>query len=305
MLRICRIQLAGCGVFSDPPTQLEAPLTLAGEKIRDPKALAAHFVEQLKIKELQPSQVRITFDSDKKQHFFRLVGKEALSATLIAQVANALPALNVRNAWQGRLVVDEDKQFDAFLKTSEREFPVAAAWHTATVEAYLMQNMFENALMRQMAQLRSDAPRSPQTVACMLSFTPHTELPRLTGKASEITDAPINLALERVGLAPREMTVPHKITVTEPAMAKLDSPVVEDGKILFQFALVEDAKVTVINTVGDTDPITFDHGAIELCNAKLAEVAPAARARMDQPATLAEIKAIGPARIVPLPKKPA
>lgn len=292
--------LSGCNPFSDPPTQLEAKLFVAGTTIQDEKALARHLTEQLNIVGLEADQVRIAFDKEKNTYFFRMVGKEALPPALLKQVVAGLATLNRDLTWQGKLIVEAeaDAKADAILKTNKREFAVTAPWNSVRVDAYLVTSAAENMLAR--LATAAGRPERPKQAACMLSFAPRDKLPPLTGKLSDFASGNGALAgLVHNPLFDQEVTLPHRITFSQPELAKLKEPVVDDGKLLFQFALVEDAKMTVIHTGGaGLDALVVDHGTVEHCKRKLREVAPDVQKLVDRFALLDEVSAIGPAQLV-------
>lgn len=296
------LSIAGCSLINDPPTQLEARLDLTGQSVENPKDLARQFVAQLGIEGLKPEHVRVVHDKEKKAHFFRVVGKQALSPELLKQVSAGLAGLNERYSLQGKLEVSADSDFDAFLKTSKREFPIRASWHKAQVQVYLVQS----ALERMLGSAMAGQGTPPRRVACMLGFEPQEPLPVLEGDVNKMfPDGKGGFTVLRpAGTSPREMTLPHEVKITHPELSKLEAPVVLDGRVQFQFALILDANVTVIGgSSADSKPSVIDHGTITRCREKLIEVAPKVRQLIDDAALLDEVRSIGPAQLMALPKQ--
>lgn len=295
--------LTGCDLFSAPPTQLEAKLTTSGPSVEDEDALARKLVQKLNVKDLKIDNVRVVFDKDQKATFFRVVGKEALPPALLQQVGAGLARLNQEITWQGKLIVEASPWLDAFLKTDKREFPIVAAWQGAEVEAFLLRSAAE-ALFGQTAFMLNKKDL-PEWVACVLSFAPNDKLPPLKGKMEDAEpehERPDIMIAGPSATAQSEITVPHRVIFTQAELARLKEPVVVQGKLYFQFALIEGADVTVAGGDGDGDPTTIDHRTIDLCRSKLREVAPKVQAMMDSAAMIGEVAAIGPARLVALPK---
>ena len=139
----------------------------------------------------------------------------------------------------------------------------------------------------------------------MLGFQPQEPLPELAGDINKMfPDGKGGFTVLRsAGIAPREMTLPHEVKITHPELSKLEAPVILDGQVQFQFALILDANVTVIGgSSTESKPSVIDHGTITRCRQKLIEVAPTVRQLIDDATLLAEVSSIGPAQLTALPK---
>ncbi len=300
--------LAGCNRPSEPPTQLEAELFASRSAIHDRDTLARDLIQRLNIKELKFENVRIAVDEDKKAYFFRLVGKDALAPELLKQVSAGLAQVNLDNFWQGKLIVEANAEVAeaavaAIMKTDKREFPVNVPWQSARVEAYLMQSASEFTLAGSTIVMpHYDAP---QHVACVLSFDPKDTLPELKGMLEEpVPENEDTLAkMRRRARLPSATTVPHRVVAAQPDLAKLKPAVVEDHKLMFEFALIKDVKVAAKDNGGQgIVPVTIDSSDIALCQNKLREVAPEVQNLIDRARLLADVSSIGPAQLVPMPK---
>jgi hypothetical protein len=116
------VLLGGCDLFGDPPTQLEAEITVVRE-LRDKDALVKNMVEYLALKGLPETQFRLVpSDGKANTYSLRLVGKEAIPATLLEQLATGLAAAGKERTWSAKLSVDAPAELDQFLKTKQRPF---------------------------------------------------------------------------------------------------------------------------------------------------------------------------------------
>ncbi len=299
--------LAGCNRPSDPPTQLEAELFASRSSIQDKETLARNLIQRLNIKELQFENVRIAVDEGKKAYFFRLVGKDALAPELLKQVSAGLAKVNLDNVWQGKLIVEANAEVAEaavaeIMQTDKREFPVSVPWQSARVEAYLMQSASEFTLAG--STIVMPHHNAPKHVACVLSFDPEGTLPQLKGLLKEVVpdNEDVSARMRRSARLPSATTVPHRIVAAQPDLAKLKAAVVEDHRLLFEFALIENIKVPATGSGGEgSDPVTIDGGDIAMCQSKLREVAPDVQKMIDRVGLLAEVSAIGPALLVVMP----
>jgi hypothetical protein len=141
----------------------------------------------------------------------------------------------------------------------------------------------------------------PKTALCMLSFKPQPALPKLEGTYEQVLGDGQNSATARLmrQLQPGQvMSVPHEVTFDAPELAEAfkEPPLAKDGKLMFQFGVIEDASVTEF--IGDTPAIDFGGTTHKKCAAELSEKYPALATTLARAALLEHVAAFGPARII-------
>ena len=146
--------------------------------------------------------------------------------------------------------------------------------------------------------------REPKTALCMLSFRSDPALPKLEGTVEQVygvTQQGRSLQL-MLRLQPGQVVgVPHAVTFDEPVLSKAfkEEPLARDGKLMFQFAQLEDVNVLDFN--GNEPALDMGGATQRKCAAELADKHPALASIVKKMALLESIKSIAPARMIALP----
>lgn len=301
--------LAGCE-YAKPPAQLEALLTLepgAGDQSDKVqlRALADSIVGYLGLAGIDSKNARVRFDEAKKAYYFEVYGKQPVPKALLDQVAKGLNPLDKDRSWPAKVEVAPLDHLDTLLGSKERNFPVRASWKDAQIDAYVVRAPDLGYAMPTLDP--TGAPKSaPKTALCMLSFKPEPALPKLEGTMEEFygksDDNDPHAQLRRRVMADRVLSAPHQVTFDEPELAKAfkEGAMAKDGKLMFQFAVLED--VNVLDFAGSkTAPMDLGGHTKQQCQSELIKHYPALSKIMDKVALLEHVKAFGPARMIALP----
>jgi hypothetical protein len=271
----------------------------AGDKTDEKslRALANQIVAYLQIKGVDSTNARVTYDPAKKAYYFEIFSRQPVPPALLDQVANSLNPLDVARSWPVKVDVAQHEHLDALLGSKERSFPVRASWKHAGIDAYLVQTP---GFAMPTAADPTGRGNLPQTALCMLSFKPQPALPKLEGTYEQVLGKGQDSASARLmrQLQPGQvMSVPHEVTFDEPELAGAfkEPPLARDGKLMFQFAVIEDASVTEF--IGDTAPIDFGGTTQKKCSAELSEKYPALAKTLARAALLEHIATFGPAHV--------
>ncbi len=304
------VLLAGCDWFKPLPAQFQSLVTLeaAAGDLSDEnssRALAANIVAYLDIEGVDSTNTRIAFDEVKKTYHFELFGKQRLSKTLLDQVAKGLDPSKIAQSWPATVEVAKLEHLDTLLGSKERSFPVRASWKHAGIDAYVVQSAFPGLSMPTAAD-PTGRGSMPKTALCMLSFQPEPALPKLEGTYEEVHGPEHDSArarLVRQLQSNQAIGVPHEVTFDDPELAKAftEPPMAKAGKLMFQFAVIEDASVTEF--IGDTAPIDFGGTTQRKCLTALDEKYPELAKSIKRMALLEHVKTFGPAHLPPVPVK--
>ena len=299
---------AGCDAFKPGPAQLQTLLTLdadAGDQHNEQqlRSLADKIIRYLDIKGIDARNARVSFDESSKTYRFEIFGKQAISRTLLEQVAKAVDPLQMNRSWSANVKVDPQERLDELLGTKERSFAVRASWKSVAIDTYVVQIPGLGSIIPTIGPT-GDIVRPPKTAHCMLSFSPEPALPKLEGTVEQVYGSTqesraVQLVLR---LQPGQAVgVPHEVTFDEPSLAEAfkEAPLAKDGKLMFQFAQLDDVNVLDFN---DGKPALDMGGATQQkCLAELTEKHPALATLVEKMALLESIKSFGPARMIALP----
>lgn len=305
--------LCGCDYVKPPPAQLESVLTLddrAGDysDARRLRSLADNIVTYLNIAGISVSNTRVVFDASSKRHTFEVYGKEAIPQALLDQVAKALAGLDRDRFFTATVEVAPLDHLDDLLGSKERNFPVRASWKDAAIDVYIVRTP-ESGLLGAAADLLGERERAPITAYCVLSFLPAPALPKLTGSADEYFGKPQEndpySTARRFARPGQTFSAPYTIKFDAPELSEAlkVEPVVQDGKLAFQYAVLDDANV--IDIAGSsTAPMDVNGATREKCLLNLSQDYPALGKIFGSVALLEDVKAFGQARKIAL-KVPA
>jgi hypothetical protein len=302
--------LAGCDKVKPPPIQLEALLTLepkAGNQsdkqhLRD---LAGSIVGYLGLEGIDSKNARVTFDESNQTYHFEIFGRLPIPPALLEQVAKGLNPLEKDRSWPAKVEVAPLAHLDTLLGSKERNFKVRANWKDVKIDAYVIRSPNPGFAMPSADPL-GNGPREPKTALCMLSFTPQPALPTLEGTVEQFygkaqENDPYAL-LRRHAPPGHVFSASYEVTFDEPALAKAfeEAPMAKDGKLMFQFAVIEDANV--LDFAG-SDSAPMDMGGVtqQKCGTKLNEKYPALARIISRVAQIDQVKSFGPARMIALP----
>ncbi len=298
----------GCDAFKPPPAQLQTVLTLeadAGDQSGDKqlRSLTDNIVSFLDIKGIDNKNARVTFDDASKAYRFEIFGKQAIPRTLLEQVAKAVDPLQMKRSWSATVNVSQDERFDALLGTKERSFPVRAIWKSMEIDTYVVQTPGMGSLIPSIGP-NGERVNPPKSALCMLSFKPEPALPKLEGTFEQVHGSShASRSLQMVLRLPQGQVVgiPHEVTFDEPSLAQAfkEAPLAKDGKLMFQFAQLDDVNVLDFN---DGKPaLDMSGSTYGKCLDELTEKQPALARIVAKMSLLDGIKSFGPARIIPLP----
>lgn len=300
--------LAGCDAFTPPPAQLQAVLTLeagAGDQgdTKQRRDLTDQIVQFLGIKGIDNKNARVRFDEASKTYHFEIFGKQQIAQALLEQVAKGVKPLEVDRSWSANVKVAPLEHLDKLLGSKERSFPVRASWKNADIDTYVIQTPALGFAMPTISPT-GEMVREPKTALCMLSFKPEPALPKLEGTVDEvygISPDSVQAQLARRLQAGQVMSVPHDVTFDDATLADVfkDAPMAKDGKLMFQFAMLND--VNVLEFGGKEPAMDMGGHTQAKCVAALAEKHPKLAAIIDKMALLENIKSFGPARMIALP----
>jgi hypothetical protein len=294
--------LSGCKYTEPLPAQLEAQLTLAPQagaprEKAHLRLLADRIVDYLNLAGIDSKNARVRFDETRKAYYFEVFGRQPVARALLEQVAKGLNPLDRDRSWPANVEVAALAHLDTLLGGKERNFAVRASWKGAAIDAYVIQMPGAGFAMPGSA---------PKTALCMLSFVPEPAFPKLEGTFEQVygkTQVDDNYALMRRHALPDQVfSAPYQVSFDEPELAKAfkEAPMAKDGKLMFQFAVLED--VNVLDFVGDkAAPMDFDGATQKKCVAELSAKYPALAGIIDRVSMLEQVKAFGPARIIPVP----
>ena len=295
--------LTGCDLFTTPPSQLEAQLTLVPEvgELRGSeqlRALAADIVASLDIVGLDDTNTRVTFDESRKAYYFQVFGNDPVRSALLTQVAEGIDVLAARRAWPVQVKVRPLINTDTDDHGNRRTFNVHASWDKAEIVVGEHRPLSSGPLAE--ALRKAGHATSPQMRRCMIAFHTDPSLPSFEGNAEQYyANTPswgrYQWLQEVLGPA-HVFSSPYQISFVEPMLAKsFGDPLTyaKQGKLIVQFGYIDNDE----RHFGLEAPI----GPHTKCERILAEKHADVQATIASAALLARVKSFGKARLMSLP----